>query len=59
MYCNTLGSSERYLPAQYTAHWCTLALRVHRLRENPNIVITVFYTVGREMGKKTVYQSQL
>jgi len=36
-----------------------IALRVHQLEKNPNILLTVFYIVGREIGKKLVYEIQI
>ena len=36
-----------------------LMLQVHQLEKNPNIFLTVFYVVGREIGKKLVYEIQI
>jgi len=36
-----------------------IALQVHQLEKNPNIFLTVFYIVGREIGKKLVYENQI
>jgi hypothetical protein len=36
-----------------------LALQVHQLEKDPNIFLTVFYIIGREIGKKLVYEIQI